>query len=99
MQIKEIQADQLEPEGFLKEKIKEISEVVGKGIAISALSGGVDSSTVTMLGHRALGEQLKVYFIDNGLMRKDEPNYIVSTFKTLGITVERINAKEKFFNS
>ncbi len=99
MQIKEIKVNELEPERFLKEKIKEISEVVGRGIAISALSGGVDSSTVTMLGHKALGEQLKVYFIDNGLMRKDEPNYIVSTFKTLGIDVKRINAKEKFFNS
>ena len=52
--IKEITAQELNPENFITEKIKDIQDIVGDGLAINALSGGVDSSTVTMLGHRAL---------------------------------------------
>ncbi|MDI6602897.1 MAG: glutamine-hydrolyzing GMP synthase [Patescibacteria group bacterium] len=84
---------------FIGEKIKEIREKVGKGKAISVLSGGVDSATVTVLGHKAFGENLKVVFIDNGLMREREPENVVQTFKKLGIKVEIINAKEKFFKA
>ena len=84
---------------FIKEKIKDIEEAVGKEKAISVLSGGVDSSVVTILGYRALGNKLKVVLIDNGLMRKNEPENVVKTFKKLGIKVEIINAKEKFFKS
>lgn len=84
---------------FINEKIKEIKEIVGEEKAISVLSGGVDSSTVTILCHRAIGNKLKTVFIDNGLMRENEPENIVKTFKKLGIKVEIINAKEKFFRA
>jgi len=70
--IKEITAQKLNTENFIDEKVKEIQQVVGDGMAINALSGGVDSSTVTMLGHRALGDRLKTVFIENGLMREGE---------------------------
>ena len=60
-------------------------------------SGGVDSSVVTLLGHKALGNKLKTYFIDNGLMRKDEPQEIVSIFSKMGVNVEIIDAKKEFF--
>jgi GMP synthase (glutamine-hydrolysing) len=99
MSIKEIKASELESERFMDEKIEEISKTVGEGLAISALSGGVDSSTVTMLGHKALGTRLKAYFIDNGIMRQGEAKNIISTFGSLGVTVERINAQDKFFNA
>ena len=68
-------------------------------MAINALSGGVDSSVVTMLGHRALGGRLKTYFIDNGIMRKDEPQEIASIFRTLGVNVEIVDAKDRFFKA
>ena len=55
-----------DPNAFITEKVREISETVGDGIAINALSGGVDSSVVTLLAHRALGDRLKSYFIDSG---------------------------------
>lgn len=97
MKIKEIKTEDLHPEEFIREKIQEISSVVGSDLAISALSGGVDSSTVTMLGHKALGDKLKTYFIDNGLMRQNEPQQIVPAFKNLGVRVEIVNAQEKFF--
>ena len=84
---------------FINEKIKEIRKIVGQEKAISVLSGGVDSSTATVLGYRAIGNQLKTVFIDNGLMRKSEPESVVKTFKNLGIKVEIINAKNKFFKA
>ena len=97
--IKEIKASELNSEKFIREKADEISSIVGKGLAINALSGGVDSSAVTMLGHKALGERLRTYFINNGLMRKDEPQAIVSVFKNLGVKVEIIEAQDKFFKA
>jgi len=99
MEIKEIRAEELNPEKFIEEKVAEISSSVGDGIAINALSGGVDSSTVTMLGHKALGDRLKTYFIDHGLMREGEAQKVVSVFEKLGVKVEIVDAKEKFFNA
>jgi GMP synthase (glutamine-hydrolysing) len=96
---KEIKAKGMNAKKFIEEKAAEIQAAVGKGVAINALSGGVDSSVVTMLGHRALGERLKTYFIDNGLMRKDEPQRIQAIFKSLGVTIEILDAKAKFFKA
>ncbi len=64
---------ELNPERFIAENIAEIRTAVGDGLAINALSGGVDSSVVTMLGHRALGSRLRTVFVDNGIMREGEP--------------------------
>jgi GMP synthase (glutamine-hydrolysing) len=95
--VKEIRIEDLNPDAFIREKVGEISATVGDGTAISALSGGVDSSAVTLLGHRALGERLKTYFIENGLMRRGEPEQVVSTFREHGVQVELIDAREEFF--
>ena len=97
--IEEITSQQLDPEKFIQEKIREIKVMVGNGVAINALSGGVDSSTVTMLGHKALGTQLKTVFIENGLMREGEPERVVRLFKQLGVTVEIIDARKEFFTA
>lgn len=99
MDIKEIRTDELIPEQFIPEKIDEIRSIVQEGSAINALSGGVDSSAVTLLGHRALGDRLKTYFIDTGLMRKDEPQNVVSLFEGLGVKVHLIDAKKQFLES
>ena len=98
MKIEEIKAEELNTEEFIKEKVEEISRTVGKDSAITALSGGIDSSVVTMLGHRALGSRrLKTCFVDNGLMRENEPQNVVSLFAKLGIDVELVDAEEEFF--
>jgi len=97
MGIKEIKTAELQPEQFIAEKVAEIKETVGEGVAINALSGGVDSSVVTMLGHKALGNQLKTYFIDNGIMREGEPDRVVALFAKLGVPVEKLDAQEEFF--
>ncbi len=95
--IKEIKARNLNCEKFIAEKTAEIKEMVGDGLAINALSGGVDSSTVTMLGHKALGKKLRTVFIDNGIMREGEPQQVVAFFKKLGVKVEVIDARKEFF--
>ncbi|MBN2284050.1 MAG: ExsB family transcriptional regulator [Deltaproteobacteria bacterium] len=98
-EIREITLQDLDPHKFIEEKAAEIASIVGGGMAINALSGGVDSSVVTMIAHRALGDRLKSYFIDNGIMRQDEPRQIVDWFKELGITVEIIDAQDEFFQA
>jgi len=96
---KEITAQELNTEQFIEEKIEEIRSAVGSGTAINALSGGVDSSTVTMLGHKALGDNLKTVFIDNALMREKEPEAVVSLFRDLGVKVDIVDAREEFLNA
>ena len=95
--IKEITADELDTARFINEKVDEIKAAVGSGTAINALSGGVDSSTVTMLGHRALDKRLRTVFIENGLMREGEPGRVVGLFGSLGGTVEVVEARKEFF--
>jgi len=95
--IDEIKLKALDADAFIKAQVDALSEAVGDEIAINALSGGVDSAVVTMLGHKALGDRLKTYFIENGLMREGEPEQIVGWFADLGVKVEVVDAKDKFF--
>ncbi len=97
--IREITAKELNLTNFIEEKIKMIKTTVGSGIAINALSGGVDSSTVTMLGHRALGKQLRTVFIQNGLMREGEPERVARFFLELGIDIEIVDAQKEFLKA
>lgn len=97
MSEQEIQLQDLNTEAFIAEQVQAIGEAVGDGLAVNALSGGVDSAVVTMLGHRALGDRLKTYFIENGLMREGEPQHVADIFGRLGVAVEIVDAKDKFF--
>jgi len=84
---------------FVKEQIAYIKQTVDNAKAITALSGGVDSSLTTVLGHRALDDRLKAVFIDNALMRQGEPQRVVETFASLGISVELVDAQEEFLSA
>ena len=97
--IKEIKLEDLDKGKFIDEKVKEISAAVGDGIAINALSGGVDSSVVTMLGHRALGKKLRTVFIQNGLMREGEAGFIAGIFRDLGVEIEIVDARGEFIDA
>jgi GMP synthase (glutamine-hydrolysing) len=99
MKISEIKAKDLKPKQFIAEKVEEIRVAAGKGICISALSGGVDSSVVTALAHLALGKKLKTYFIDNGIMRQGEPKQVADLFRAMGIPVTIVNARKAFFDA
>ncbi|MGC9325287.1 MAG: asparagine synthase-related protein [Desulfomonilia bacterium] len=99
MTIEEITLEKLDEKRFIEDQCAEISRMVGDGFAVNALSGGVDSSVVTMLGHKALGNRLKTYFIDNGIMRKNEPDQVASLFESLGVPIEIVDAQEQFFSA
>lgn len=99
MAIIEIPLAQLEPEVFIEQQVAAIREAAADGLAMSALSGGVDSAVVTLLAHRALGTRLKTYFIDTGLMRENEPCQIVRWFADLGVQVEVVDAADRFFEA
>ncbi len=96
---KEITLQELSSEAFINEKVEEIKNSVGDGIAINALSGGVDSSVVTLLGHKALGVRLKTIFVENGLMREGEAAQVVGLFRDLGVKVEVVDARKEFFQA
>ncbi len=87
------------PENFVKEKIGWIREEVGDRIAVAAVSGGVDSTTTAVLGFRALGEKLKIIFLDDGLMREGESETVVNVFRKMGMDVAIFNVQEKFFEA
>jgi len=85
------------PEEFIENSLKEIRKAVGKSRVISACSGGVDSTVATYLVHKAVGKQLLAVFIDDGLRREGEPEFVVKTLKSLGIKTKFIDAKDEFF--
>jgi len=97
--IEEITAQSLDTNVFIEKQCADIRAAVGEGTAINALSGGVDSSTVTMLGHRALGTRLRTVFIQNGLMREGEPEQVAAAFRSLGVPVEVIDARAEFLGA
>ena len=84
---------------FVEEQIADIRQTVGDEKVINALSGGVDSSLVTVLGHRALGDRLKTVFVDSALMREGEPQRVVDIFASLDIPVELIDARQEFLSA
>ena len=84
---------------FVRDQVAEIRREVGGAIAINALSGGVDSSVVTVLAHRALGDRLKTLFVDNALMREGEPQRVVKAFARMGIPVELVDARRQFLKA
>ncbi|MBL7160528.1 MAG: ExsB family transcriptional regulator [Candidatus Aenigmarchaeota archaeon] len=96
MAMERLIESQSDAKTFVDEKIQEIQETVGDGQVINALSGGVDSSAVTMLGHQAIGDQLETYFIDNALMRDGEPEQVAELFKGFGVDVEIVDARKEF---
>jgi len=95
--VQEIRVEDLDAKGFIAEQVAAIRAAVGEGTAINALSGGVDSSVVTALGHRALGERLRTVMIDNGLMREGELERTAEVFAGLGVPVEIVDARDAFF--
>lgn len=97
--IEEIKASELNPEEYISKQVESIGSTVGEGIGINALSGGVDSSAVTLIGHRAMGDKLKTVFIDHGMMREGEPEYVRDVFKNLGVDVQIIDAKAEFYGA
>jgi GMP synthase (glutamine-hydrolysing) len=82
---------------IVEEQIRRIRAQVGTGRVICGLSGGVDSSVAALLVHRAVGEQLTCVFVDHGLMRKNEGEQVISTFRdTFKVPLVAVDAEQRF---
>jgi len=84
---------------FVEKSLDEIKARVKDERVASACSGGVDSTTCTALVHSAIGKKLLAVFIDDGLRREGEPEFVVNTLKNLGIKVRYVDAKKEFFET
>ncbi|MEQ8314270.1 MAG: glutamine-hydrolyzing GMP synthase [Gammaproteobacteria bacterium] len=88
------------PASIIEDAINTIREQVGKDKVLLGLSGGVDSSVVAALLHKAIGDQLTCVFVDNGLLRLHEGDQVMATFaKNMGIKVIRADAADQFLNA
>ncbi len=84
---------------IVDEQVRRIREQVGEGNVICGLSGGVDSSVAALLVHRAIGDQLTCVFVDHGLMRKDEGEQVVKTFRdTFKVPLVAVDAETRFLD-
>ncbi|MFQ5758795.1 MAG: glutamine-hydrolyzing GMP synthase [Candidatus Bathyarchaeia archaeon] len=83
-------------EDFAKKAIDEVRQIVGNGKCVIGLSGGVDSSTATILASKAIGKNLTAVFVDHGFMREGEPEFINNFFKKFDINFLSVNAKRRF---
>lgn len=86
-------------ENFIETEIEKIRRTVGDKKVLCALSGGVDSSVVAVLIHKAIGDQLTCIFVDHGLLRKGEAESVMKTFaEGFRMNVIKIDARERFLN-
>jgi len=85
------------PDHIIEESIHRVREQVGDGQVVLGLSGGVDSSVVAALLHKAIGDQLTCVFVDNGLLRLHEGDQVMATFaQHMGVRVIRVDAEQRF---
>jgi len=84
-------------ENIIRDSITRIQEQVGEDEVILGLSGGVDSSVVAALLHRAIGDKLTCIFVDTGMLRYQEPEQVMATFaRHMGVRVIKVDARDRF---
>ena len=85
------------PAHFITDTVNELKEKIGDRKVIMALSGGVDSTVAATLIHKAIGDHLYGIFVDNGVLRKNEFESVLETYRQLGLNVKGVDAKELFY--
>ena len=87
------------PDSFVEESIKDLQTKLGNDKVILGLSGGVDSTVAAILLHKAIGENLHCIFVDNGLLRIDEFETVLESYKGMGLNIKGISAADKFYEA
>ena len=86
-------------ESFIETTIADLKKQLGNDKVVLGLSGGVDSSVAAVLLNKAIGKNLYCVFVDNGLLRKDEFENVLSSYKHMGLNVIGVNAKKQFYDA
>jgi len=87
------------PGSFVEETVERLRKQLGNDEVIMALSGGVDSTVAAALIHRAIGDRLHCVFVDNGLLRKDEFEQVMSNYRNMDLDITGVNASEDFYQA
>jgi GMP synthase (glutamine-hydrolysing) len=87
------------PDSFVESTIRELKQKIGNDKVVLGLSGGVDSSVVAVLLHKAIGKNLYCVFVDNGLLRKNEFDNVLHSYKDMGLNVKGVDAKKQFYKA
>lgn len=86
------------PDSFIETTIQQLQAKLGDDKVVLGLSGGVDSTVAGVLLHRAIGKNLTCIFVDNGLLRKDEFQQVLDSYKHMGLNVIGVDARQKFWD-
>uniref|UniRef100_UPI0040473891 glutamine-hydrolyzing GMP synthase n=1 Tax=Roseivirga sp. TaxID=1964215 RepID=UPI0040473891 len=87
------------PDVFVETTVAELKEKLGNDKVVLGLSGGVDSSVAAVLIHKAIGTNLHCIFVDNGLLRKNEFESVLESYKGMGLNVKGVDAKDQFYDA
>ncbi|CAN5462915.1 glutamine-hydrolyzing GMP synthase [soil metagenome] len=87
------------PDQFVETSVAALKAKLGSDKVVMALSGGVDSTVAAVLVHKAIGKNLYCIFVDNGLLRKNEYQQVLDSYKGMGLNIKGIDAKEKFYKA
>ena len=87
------------PLAFVEETVENLKKTLGNDKVVMALSGGVDSTVAAMLVHRAIGKNLYCIFVDNGLLRHNEFQSVLDSYRHMGLNIKGVDAKEKFYTA
>jgi GMP synthase (glutamine-hydrolysing) len=87
------------PLSFVDETVNDLKSKLGNDVVIMGLSGGVDSTVAAVLIQRAIGNNLHCIFVDNGLLRKNEYEQVLESYKHLGLNVTGVDASDRFYSA
>ena len=85
-------------DSFIDTTVAELKQKLGNDKVVLGLSGGVDSTVAAVLLHKAIGVNLHCIFVDNGLLRKNEFENVLESYKGMGLNVKGVNAKQRFYD-